>query len=147
MTCVDCLYLLNHEQSTGWIMFAVSGIMQCILLIMCIAWKFRQRRLGIDDFGHPIDTQHDDDSVPYTSSPPPVLRTSIHAGLPMHNDAVGRTAAQPVYEEPASDIEIVRAMLGESSPLLKNGKMRKSSTMSSKRMGWLGSIRRPSTSD
>jgi hypothetical protein len=23
-----------------------------ILLGMCIAWKFRQRRLGIDDFGH-----------------------------------------------------------------------------------------------
>jgi hypothetical protein len=23
-----------------------------ILLGMCITWKFRQRRLGIDDFGH-----------------------------------------------------------------------------------------------
>jgi hypothetical protein len=29
--------------------------MQGILLFMCIAWKVRQRRLGIDDFGVPID--------------------------------------------------------------------------------------------
>jgi hypothetical protein len=28
--------------------------MQATLLVMCIAWKFRQRRLGIDDFGNPV---------------------------------------------------------------------------------------------
>jgi hypothetical protein len=35
-------------------MFAVSGIMQGSLLVMCIAWKFRQQSLAIDDFGKPL---------------------------------------------------------------------------------------------
>jgi hypothetical protein len=33
-------------------MFAVAGTMQGALLVMCIIWTFRQRRLGIDDFGN-----------------------------------------------------------------------------------------------
>ncbi|KAM6501043.1 hypothetical protein JOM56_004057 [Amanita muscaria] len=36
---------------TSWITFAVAGIMQGSLLVMCLAWKVRQRRLGVDDFG------------------------------------------------------------------------------------------------
>jgi hypothetical protein len=36
-------------------MYAVSGVMQGTLLVMCIAWTYRQRRLGIDDFGRPIN--------------------------------------------------------------------------------------------
>jgi len=44
---------------TSWVMFAVSAIMQASLLAMCIAWKFRQRRLRIDDFGHPLDESDD----------------------------------------------------------------------------------------
>ncbi|KAF8497451.1 hypothetical protein F5888DRAFT_1698061 [Russula emetica] len=39
---------------TSWIMFLVAAIMQGILLFMCICWKVRQRRLRIDDFGHPL---------------------------------------------------------------------------------------------
>jgi hypothetical protein len=35
-------------------MFLVAAIMQGILLFMCICWKVRQRRLRIDDFGHPL---------------------------------------------------------------------------------------------
>lgn len=35
-------------------MFAVSGVMQASLLIMCLFWKARQHRLDIDDFGHPL---------------------------------------------------------------------------------------------
>ncbi|ETW77024.1 hypothetical protein HETIRDRAFT_241237, partial [Heterobasidion irregulare TC 32-1] len=38
---------------TSWIQFLVAAIMQAILLTMCIAWKYRQSRLGIDDFGQP----------------------------------------------------------------------------------------------
>lgn len=40
-------------------MFAVSAIMQASLLAMCIVWKLRQRRLNIDDFGHPLDGSND----------------------------------------------------------------------------------------
>lgn len=47
---------------TSWITFAVSGTMQCILLIMCFAWKRRQSKLGIDDFGHPL---HEGDEETY----------------------------------------------------------------------------------
>ncbi|KAJ7594102.1 hypothetical protein C8J56DRAFT_854002 [Mycena floridula] len=39
---------------TSWITFAVAGIMQGSLLIMCIMWKFRQAKLGVDDFGNPV---------------------------------------------------------------------------------------------
>ena len=35
-------------------MYAVSAIMQACLLFVCFAWKVRQRRLGIDDFGRPL---------------------------------------------------------------------------------------------
>lgn len=38
----------------GWITFAVAGVMQGTLLVMCIFWKVRQQRLGIDDFGHSL---------------------------------------------------------------------------------------------
>ncbi|KIJ62104.1 hypothetical protein HYDPIDRAFT_189188 [Hydnomerulius pinastri MD-312] len=39
---------------TSWIMYAVSAVMQASLLLMCIIWRMRQRRLGIDDFGRPL---------------------------------------------------------------------------------------------
>lgn len=38
----------------GWVMYAVSAVMQACLLFMCFAWKIRQRHLGIDDFGRPL---------------------------------------------------------------------------------------------
>lgn len=38
----------------GWITFAVAGIMQGTLLVMCLAWKVRQAKLNIDDFGEPL---------------------------------------------------------------------------------------------
>jgi len=41
---------------TSWITFAVAGIMQGSLLVMCIVWKVHQRRLGVDDFGHPLSS-------------------------------------------------------------------------------------------
>jgi len=39
---------------TSWITFAVAGLMQATLLIMCFVWHHRQHKLGIDDFGHPL---------------------------------------------------------------------------------------------
>jgi hypothetical protein len=35
-------------------MFLVAAIMQGVLLVMCLCWKVRQRRLRIDDFGRPL---------------------------------------------------------------------------------------------
>jgi uncharacterized protein with PQ loop repeat len=43
---------------TSWITYAAAGIMQGSLLVMCICWKIRQKRLDIDDFGRPLHSQH-----------------------------------------------------------------------------------------
>ncbi|PPQ63738.1 hypothetical protein CVT24_004247 [Panaeolus cyanescens] len=42
---------------TSWITFLVAAILQGGLLVMCLAWKVRQRKLHIDDFGQPLDGQ------------------------------------------------------------------------------------------
>ena len=39
----------------GWITFAITAVMQGCLLIMCCVWKIRQDKLGVDDFGNPVD--------------------------------------------------------------------------------------------
>jgi hypothetical protein len=44
---IDCFWL-------GWITFLVAALLQGCLLIICISWKVRQHKLGIDDFGNPI---------------------------------------------------------------------------------------------
>lgn len=32
----------------------MTGLLQSILLFLCLAWKHRQARLGLDDFGRPV---------------------------------------------------------------------------------------------
>ena len=58
----------------GWLVYAAAGCLQGTLLVMCLFWKARQRRLGIDDFGNPLpdapDTAHWQHHVP--SGPPSV---------------------------------------------------------------------------
>lgn len=45
------------EWST-WASYAVTGGMQAALLGMCLAWKRRQKRLRVDDFGVPFEAAH-----------------------------------------------------------------------------------------
>ena len=71
------------DMPLGWITFAVAAVLQGCLLIMCCIWKIRQNKLGIDDFGNPVDpliypTINTDDHQEPTSqdgdetlSPPP----------------------------------------------------------------------------
>lgn len=47
-------------------MFLVAAIMQGILLFLCICWKVRQRKLHIDDFGHPLGTEFPRPELPIT---------------------------------------------------------------------------------
>jgi len=42
----------------AWFPYAVTGVLQAGLLAMCLAWKGRQARLGIDDFGRPLEAGH-----------------------------------------------------------------------------------------
>jgi len=44
---------------TSWTTYAVAGIMQGMLLAMCIIWKLRQSKLRIDDFGNSLDAGYD----------------------------------------------------------------------------------------
>jgi len=39
---------------TSWITFATTCVMQGSLLCMCIIFRIRQNKAGIDDFGHPV---------------------------------------------------------------------------------------------
>lgn len=39
---------------TGWATYAVTGLFQGGLLVMCVCWKRRQKVLGIDDWGHKL---------------------------------------------------------------------------------------------
>jgi len=39
---------------TSWATFAAAGLLQAVLLVMCVFWKRRQARLGIDDYGRPL---------------------------------------------------------------------------------------------
>ncbi|TFK71134.1 hypothetical protein BDN72DRAFT_870083 [Pluteus cervinus] len=68
---------------TSWITFAVAGVMQGTLLTMCILWKVRQQRLGIDDFGNPINPPLDT-SIPglvVEQDGPLVVTTALEAAL------------------------------------------------------------------
>jgi uncharacterized protein with PQ loop repeat len=40
---------------TSWITFAVTGVLQGCLLVMCLRWRVEQRKLGLNDFGHILD--------------------------------------------------------------------------------------------
>lgn len=55
------------DSTLGWAPFAVAGVMQGMLLGMCLAWKQRQHKLGLDDFGHPVHAGVD--HVPQETSP------------------------------------------------------------------------------
>ena len=107
-------------------MFAVSGIMQAMLLVMCIFWKLRQRRLGIDDFGHPLE--------------PTIVPTNGADDAEDEDDGERRPQVP--------DEEIVRAMMGEDTPLLKHGRRRdlgagKRSGSGSGKVGrWLKGLRK-----
>lgn len=39
---------------SSWLAYAATGVMQGGLLAMCLAWRQRQKTLGVDDFGQPL---------------------------------------------------------------------------------------------
>jgi len=52
---VTSIVLREGTNWTSWATFAVAAVMQGCLLVMCCLWKIRQDKLGIDDFGNPVD--------------------------------------------------------------------------------------------
>jgi hypothetical protein len=49
---------------TAWLTYMVTGILQGTLLIMCITWHFRNKKLGISD----IDTAETEEEEPNENS-------------------------------------------------------------------------------
>lgn len=50
------VYALWARKGTDWtslLAYIMAGILQLMLLVLCICWKVRQARLNIDDFGRP----------------------------------------------------------------------------------------------
>ncbi|WAQ89943.1 hypothetical protein PtA15_11A635 [Puccinia triticina] len=39
---------------TTWIVYLVTGILQGILLVLCVLWKIKQHANGVDDWGKPL---------------------------------------------------------------------------------------------
>ncbi|KAL7417289.1 hypothetical protein BDY24DRAFT_377353 [Mrakia frigida] len=54
---------------SSWMPYAITGFLQSGLLVMCLCWKQREKRLGIDDFGRPlleddVNGEEDDERTP-----------------------------------------------------------------------------------
>lgn len=69
---------------TSWITYATAGVMQGSLLVMCLAWKVRQARLGMDDFGKPIGAD-----VPTVTLTSTEQNVSEETALTPNQDALG----------------------------------------------------------
>jgi hypothetical protein len=94
-------------------MFLVAAVMQGILLFLCICWKVRQRKLHIDDFGHPLGTE-------FPPPEPPITQESEDREL------VGEVV-EDAFDEDLVPISYEDA---EQAPLLRDRKKR------SKRRKW-----------
>ncbi|KAI0088322.1 hypothetical protein BDY19DRAFT_994229 [Irpex rosettiformis] len=105
---------------TTWSPYAAAGILQGILLVMCILWKLRQRELGLDDFGNPLGCPDMQDT------PVPVAQGPIDGErVPEAVSAAVETDIHNVHEEQVTEV----------TPLLKQDEA------PSKGKDWLGWIR------
>ncbi|KAF8647336.1 hypothetical protein AX16_006798 [Volvariella volvacea WC 439] len=131
---VSSIALRPGTNWTSWITFAVAGVMQGSLLMMCICWKIRQRRLGIDDFGNVVETG----PLIIISSP-----TTDGNGTPANNEgrrdldsaarAVALGSVPPLVEAPSAS---------ETTPLLvgRGGEQRDTAN-TSEFSGWFKWLR------
>ncbi|KAF5384190.1 hypothetical protein D9615_003121 [Tricholomella constricta] len=128
---------------TSWITFAVSGIMQGSLLIMCIVFTFRQRRLGIDEFGHPLSgTSSASTSTDTHPRPPSGDDFAVPGLVTIEEDPVAIRVALAGALESAVESDIRPGeedeRLSEQTPLLGPGK----STESVAKLRWAAWFRR-----
>jgi len=105
--------------------------MQGSLLTMCIFWKIRQRRLGIDDFGNPL----------FGSA---VMSDAAHSNVENTEASDAQRSSDQEGEVTITVIEDAEYhahnLVGEETPLLHGQGRRNSKAGSSK--GWLGWLRR-----
>ena len=97
-------------------MFLVAAIMQGVLLVMCLCWKARQRKLRIDDFGHP-------------------LRDSPLPEIPVDDEESVEESIEYSMEE---DIISITAEEAEQMPLVHNRRRKRKSKKWRSWLKWLG---------
>lgn len=105
----------------------MAGVLQGTLLVMCLLWKARQRKLGIDDFGRPLTPTESDlqnSPIPVTRGPSDGERLRDAVIAAVETDV--REESGPLSEETAD----------EETPLLK-GK----SPHSGEGRSWFGWLR------
>ncbi|KAA1474477.1 hypothetical protein DENSPDRAFT_841076 [Dentipellis sp. KUC8613] len=91
---------------TSWIQFLVAAVMQACLLVMCIFWKFRQQRLHIDDFGHPL---------PNADEPPsPNMVRGPEQDVPVQ-EAVEDAVEGSILETPVTEADERTSLLNKST--------------------------------
>ncbi|KAG6845053.1 hypothetical protein H0H87_001390 [Tephrocybe sp. NHM501043] len=117
----------------GWITFAVSGIMQGSLLVMCIVFHLRQRQLGIDEFGHPLPGTQEPSRV---DEEVPGLVTEAEEDPRKVKVALVRALESATGSDIRASREVSEVALTEATPLL--GKPHSEGA----RKGWKGWFRR-----
>jgi hypothetical protein len=96
---------------SSWATYAAAGIMQGSLLVMCICWKVRQRRLDIDDFGRPL---HSHSTAAASSQHPPLPTPASNGAVPAtgHSERTpllsGASTATPAPSNPPKWYEVWR---------------------------------------
>ncbi|PBK76096.1 hypothetical protein ARMSODRAFT_950480 [Armillaria solidipes] len=122
---------------TSWITFAVAGMMQGTLLILCIMFKIRQRRLHIDDFGEPLTPLQQYSPLP-DEMPGLVIgegedEVAVRVALASELESAVETDVRSAGVRPVLEIA-VRPRSGEREPLL--GERTAKSTEDGKSGGW-----------
>jgi len=121
---------------TSWITFAMSGILQGALLAMCLVWKMRQSKLGLDDFGNALDddSSHTAEDVASRS----VREAQEGSSIPITDGPpAGETLHDAVEEAVDEDVRSLQGGVDERTPLIrsttKNGEVERRQGL----FGWL----------
>jgi len=112
---VTSIVLRPGTNWTSWATFAIAAVLQGCLLAMCIAWKIRQSKLQIDDFGNSLipanSWSNGDTAVPGLVTLDSEDPVAVHPAL---TRALGNAAESSlILEEPNPEVD-------ERTPLLKH---------------------------
>ncbi|EJU01550.1 hypothetical protein DACRYDRAFT_108094 [Dacryopinax primogenitus] len=124
MMCLQCpgsalfVFSLAFREGTNWtswLPYATVGIMKALLLIICLVWKARQARLGIDDFGNPLSPL-----VGSCTEPCGLGLESGNGGNGLvHGESGPPGLAQAEAEDrPAAEGQQTEGRAGETTPLI-----------------------------
>jgi len=117
---------------TTWLPYAVAGALQGTLLVMCLFWRARQHRLGIDDFGKPLDSAE-------LAAPSPLEADADSPVEVMRGPDEGVPVQEAVEVAVESDVRAPEDggadQAGEETPLLKKNGAEESGV--GRWIGWL----------